>query len=396
MRRSVPVALVSLLAIASFPSGASARARATCMGERATVVGTEKHDRLEGTKDADVIVAGGGNDRIYGHGGDDLICGGGGEDTAFGGPGADRLFGQSDNDILQGDEGADFERGGGGLDSLEVTQDPGNDDLSAGPGEDYLHFGNATGPVAVNLEKHFVSGKGFGTDTVDDSFEIVYGSRYSDEIAGDANDNILFGGFDSTGDELTGGDGNDYIEGYDSNDSIHGEGGDDVLVGSSGDDTVDGGDGSDMASYVGRFSSTVCTPNCAVTADLTKGTSTGYGDDQLISIENLEGTDDPGPEKGDVLVGDDGSNILIGASGKDSLTGGGGNDQLFGGVGGDSLDAGDGDDILYGDEVSVGQVFQVHAAGPDVLDGGTGDDFLDGGPKRDECRNGETLRNCEA
>ena len=121
---------------------------------------------------------------------------------------------------------------------------------------------------------------------MDDSFQVVYGSSYSDEIAGDANDNVLFGGFDSTGDELTGGDGNDYLEGYESDDSIMGGSGDDILVGGFGKDTVDGGDGSDMASHVGQFSSTSCTPNCAVTADITKGTSRIRGR-CLISIENL-------------------------------------------------------------------------------------------------------------
>jgi Ca2+-binding RTX toxin-like protein len=395
MHRFVPIAIVCSFLAASIPEAATARARATCMGERATIIGTSERDRLRGTSGDDVIAGLGGRDTIDGRGGNDLICGNGGRDGLSGGRGDDRLFGQASDDGLVGDRGSDIERGGGGFDALAVTDDPGNDDLSAGPDFEYLHFGNATSPVEVNLEEGFVRGEGFGTDTVDDSFEIIYGSQYSDQISGDANDNILFGGFDSPGDEITGGDGNDYIEGYESNDSIHGEGGDDVLVGGFGKDTIDGGDGSDMASYVGRFSFTACTPNCAVTADLTEGTSRGYGTDALISIENLEGTDDSGADRGDVLIGDDGHNILIGNGGKDSLQGASGNDQLFGGAGGDSLDAGDGDDSLYGDDVRA-QVYEPGRPGPDALDGGDGDDFLDGGQARDECRNGETVRNCEA
>ena len=76
--------------------------RPSCLGARATIVGTAKSDELRGTQRRDVIVALGGSDRVYGRGGDDLLCGGAGDDLldggaglngVSGGPGRDRCLG---------------------------------------------------------------------------------------------------------------------------------------------------------------------------------------------------------------------------------------------------------------------------------------------------------------
>ncbi|MCW2949753.1 MAG: hypothetical protein JWN41_766 [Thermoleophilia bacterium] len=53
----------------------------TCGGRTATIVGTERGERLVGSRGADVIVALGGNDRIIGRGGADVICAGAGNDA---------------------------------------------------------------------------------------------------------------------------------------------------------------------------------------------------------------------------------------------------------------------------------------------------------------------------
>lgn len=56
-----------------------------CFGERATIVGTDRPDRLDGTDGPEVIVGRRGKDYISGKGGNDLICGGpGGRDTGSG------------------------------------------------------------------------------------------------------------------------------------------------------------------------------------------------------------------------------------------------------------------------------------------------------------------------
>lgn len=48
-------------------------ARPKCYGKVATIVGTERDDKIVGTAGADVIVGRGGMDRIYGGGGNDVI-----------------------------------------------------------------------------------------------------------------------------------------------------------------------------------------------------------------------------------------------------------------------------------------------------------------------------------
>jgi Ca2+-binding RTX toxin-like protein len=93
---SVPVLVAALLSGASAAAGD--QARPTCLGARATIVGTAKADVLRGTQRRDVVVGLGGADRILGRGGDDLLCGGAGNDRLDGGPGRNRLDGGAGRD----------------------------------------------------------------------------------------------------------------------------------------------------------------------------------------------------------------------------------------------------------------------------------------------------------
>jgi uncharacterized delta-60 repeat protein len=103
------------------PGGGSGGGKSVprCAGKRATIVGTNRSERLKGTRRADVIVALGGNDKIAAGKGNDLICGGNGNDSVDGGLGNDRLFGQDGKDKLAGAAGKDSLSGGGGKDSLK-------------------------------------------------------------------------------------------------------------------------------------------------------------------------------------------------------------------------------------------------------------------------------------
>jgi RTX calcium-binding nonapeptide repeat (4 copies) len=92
-----PVVVAGLLSAAG-RSAAEGKARAACLGVRATIVGTAGGDLLRGTQKRDVIVALGGRDRVYGRGGDDLLCGGPGNDLLDGGPGRNRLHGGAGQD----------------------------------------------------------------------------------------------------------------------------------------------------------------------------------------------------------------------------------------------------------------------------------------------------------
>jgi Ca2+-binding RTX toxin-like protein len=167
-------------------------------------------------------------------------------------------------------------------------------------------------------------------------------------------------------DTLSGTGSDDSISGLDGNDSLSGGAGNDTLEGGAGNDFIDGGDGSrDLATYAND--------GAAVDASLLSGlASGGGGDDTLVGIENLRGS-----QFDDTLAGDDGANSIEGLNGNDSLAGEGGNDTLYGqggddvlegGAGSDHMNGGDGNDTVYGQ------------AGADFFSGvSTGDDVIDGG-----------------
>ena len=314
-----------------------------------------------------------GNDSLVGGTADDGFWGGSGNDTLVGGAGFDTAqYGDDGNDaagpIKQGIAvdlpGGKIVDGWGNTDSVSSIEyvrgtpfadtfvgdgadnifwgDGGDDTLNGGAGGDMAHYGNATGPVTVNL----ALGKASGADGNDTLISIEYasGSSFADTLIGDATGNFLRG--------------------------------------RAGDDTIDGGAGSDRAAYDSAGS--------GVTVDLVAGTSSGGdGNDKLLNIENLRGSgfddkltgnDDAndiqaragndtvyGGGGGDTLFGEDGSDVLYGGAGGDTLDGGNGSDQLHGEDGADSLAGGAGNDSLYG------------GGGDDTLTGGAGDDTLDGG-----------------
>lgn len=91
-------ALLAVLAalIAAIPAGGAAKP--TCLGEKATIVGTGGPDALKGTRKGDVIVAKAGDDDINAKAGKDRICGGSGDDVLNGGRAKDRFDGGDDID----------------------------------------------------------------------------------------------------------------------------------------------------------------------------------------------------------------------------------------------------------------------------------------------------------
>jgi uncharacterized delta-60 repeat protein len=129
-------------------TGSGSNATATCLGHKATIVGTAGADKLKGTSHADVIVALGGNDAIDGGGGNDIICAGAGNDHVSGGSGNDTIDGQAGNDTISGGSGSDTLDGGDGNDVLgggagadTLLGDAGTDTLAGGAGGDRLKGG---------------------------------------------------------------------------------------------------------------------------------------------------------------------------------------------------------------------------------------------------------------
>jgi len=76
----------------------------TCAGRRATIVGDDGPDRINGTKKADVILGFGGKDTLIGRGGNDRLCGGKGRDRIRAGKGRDRCKGGPGRDLSVGCE----------------------------------------------------------------------------------------------------------------------------------------------------------------------------------------------------------------------------------------------------------------------------------------------------
>ena len=264
-----------------------------CAGKRASVMGTEKPDRIKlGGKNGRVVASLGGRDRIIGSGKRDLICTGGGGDVVAAGGGADRVAAGA---------GQDRALGGGGADLLLGGKDA--DAVSGGAGPDRLLPGGA---------KDHASG-GRGTDT-------LVGARGNDRLRGGADGDAVIGSIGN--DRLRGGGGNDQLIGEDGVDFINGGDGDDGIVGGSGPDQVDGGGGSDRV-------------DGGPGGD--RGTA-GDGEDLMI-----------GAGGGDRFDGGRGGDRIYGGLVDDEMFGGPGADLLVGGHGVDALHGNDGDDFLRGD-----------------------------------------------
>ena len=181
-------------------------------------------------------------------------------------------------------------------------------------------------------------------------------------IVGTEGDDVLRG---TNGDDvIVGRGGDDRLMGGGGNDTLCGQRGNDALVGGSGDDVLVGGPGSDWVSY-GRAPFHQDRPN-GVVVRLAAGTATGWGIDQLTSIENIIGS-----RWRDHLVGNRFSNVIKGGDGWDKIKGRRGNDHLLGGPDTDALWGDAGNDLLDGHE------------GGESLYGGWGNDILRGGPGHD-------------
>jgi Ca2+-binding RTX toxin-like protein len=168
--------------------------------------------------------------------------------------------------------------------------------------------------------------------------------------------------FDSSDDELNGGDG------------------DDVLQGNFGDDSFDGG-----ANTTGTVNSgdTVTYDSYDDPVTATAGSSAGNGreleNDAFTGVENLTGGD-----LNDTLIGDAGVNRLRGEFGDDTLRGGLGDDRLHGGLGaGDTADYSDHTDpvtasLLAGSGGQAGETDTYVASEIENLIGGSEGDTLTG------------------
>ena len=370
-RRGLLILGLAALALSGFiaaPDSAAPR----CFGKKATIVGTNRNDRLIGTAGVDVIVALAGNDRVTSRGGNDMICGGEGSDILVPGLGNDRVDGGGKSDLIRYKDSpspvhVDLSAGTGvgeGLDqltSLEQVEGSSFDDILTGDEDANVLAGGSGHDTVTGLggNDSLVGGvrqrQGPGTSCIEGSGEdALSGGDGRDWLLGCDGNDVLTGGPGS--DRLIGGD--DFAPRFMFNDKLcepagsgqdilDGGEGNDFLAGCDDADTLDGGGGTDQVLFSGAEG--------PVVVDLASGTSTGEGSDNLISIEDASGSD-----FGDTIVGNDGDNRLDGGY----VHGNGPSDSIVGGFGNDSISGGNGNDVLTGG---------VH---DDDLDGGTGRDLV--------------------
>jgi Ca2+-binding RTX toxin-like protein len=232
----------------------SAHAAVTCGGLKATIVGNDKGNTIDGTARRDVVVARGGNDTIRGLGGNDVICGGEGADTILGGDGDDRLYGEAD--LLKIDrfgrivKAGDTISGGAGNDTIDLGHDPRPASEGTQVVLDGVTYAHAPAAVVVDFRASStvpIGAEGSDTVTGFDGGIRVVGSPLGDTIKGTNSPDAVFA---RGGDDTVFGRGGDDTmvadtAGAPGNDRLYGEAGDDTLTGSVGVDTFVGGSGSD-------------------------------------------------------------------------------------------------------------------------------------------------------
>ncbi len=241
-------------------------------------------------------------------------------------------------------------------------------------GNDTVSYETMTSAVVVSLDLASAQQTGgSGNDTLI-SIENLIGSRFDDVLTGNAGSNRLDGGLGA--DTMRGGLGNDTYVVENSHDvvieladggvdtvllsvdqytlgqnienvqilstgktSLTGNALDNRIDAGAGDNVIDGAAGMDIVSYANA--------TAGVVLDLALATiqaTGGSGNDTLLNIENLEGS-----QFADMLRGNNQANTLHGEADNDWLLGFEGDDVLSGGDGDDTLEGGFGNDIyLFG------------------------------------------------
>jgi len=271
---------------------------------------------------------------IFGSGFADLLTGDTGDNVLGGNGGDDVLDASSGNDIVAGDDGDD-----------QIFLGNGIKQVNGGTGSDLVSFFGVTSRVVIDLavsQQNALNPFAYFLLNV----ERLEGTRFNDELVGNAQANLLAGsaGFDF----LDGRDGDDTLVGNEDDDRLQGGIGNDRLDGGSGNDTIDGGlgndriigdTGSDTLVY-GEAEADITRIDLAITTAQSTG---AFGIDTISGIENLVGS-----VSREVFQGDAGANLLDGAGGNDELVGRAGNDRLVGGSGDDLLTPGLGNDTIEG------------------------------------------------
>lgn len=265
-----------------------------------------------------------------------------------------------DTGQILGSQQADFLHGTAGNDHFLISA--GADTIDGGLGIDTIDFSCATTAIGLHLQTP-AQNTGLAAGQTYLSIEVIWGSRFSDQLIGGA-----------AADHFLGLDGHDLLVGSGGADSLFGGAGNDSLSGGTGADMLDGGAGQDRVTY--RHSAVGVVLDLATSTDNT-GDVTG---DVFFGIEEFEGTqrDDriSGDADANTLIGIDGNDLLRGRAGNDSLIGGNGNDTLLGGAGADRLQGDAGFDVASYAESATAVVLDLINLGLSTGEA-AGDYFVD-------------------
>jgi len=384
-----------------------------------TFEGGSGDDVVFGQRGNDTLRGGEGNDRLYGGIGDDLLQGGPGNDLLAGGFGADFIDGEGGDDYVHGDGTIDrIYDTGGGNDTLSYASGitPGFGADAAGkagfaeplpPTADRGVFLDlSTAPETLNADNG-VAELGGGVDKVEgQSFEIVIGTPFSDNIVDSGSGQTIYGAggadvHDGAGNFIGGADGDIGDAGGIAGPSpatisaglmTPGQGSYSqlYLTGSDSGDTVTAtySDGPPASvtftlggSSAGSFSPAIAAESgcgsptstqlvCILATPLDSIVLAGMGGDDALTAGGFPSTVTI------VLAGGDGSDSLNGGdasedvlvdgpdAGADVLNGFGGDDALLHNGGADRLYGGEGNDLFLSDSVCDGN----------LLSGGNGRD----------------------
>jgi Ca2+-binding RTX toxin-like protein len=147
-------ALIAVLVGLVVAAASSARAKPTCFGKPATIVGNNNSNTISGTARKDVIYAGGGNDKIEARNhkvdhGRDIICGGNGSDKIVGDNKSEKIIGGPGKDVVTAGNGNDLIVGDNANPKGNESGPTGKDDLAGSGGDDFMVGDNwATGSVS--------------------------------------------------------------------------------------------------------------------------------------------------------------------------------------------------------------------------------------------------------
>ncbi|MDO6504787.1 putative Ig domain-containing protein [Shimia thalassica] len=352
--------------------------------------GGSGNDTLDGFVGDDLLLGQAGNDTLIGGDGNDTLSGGDGNDSAEGGAGNDQFIAGPlptstaedssglGNDTFNGGDGidivsyatttngvsVDLSLPTGQVNGTEIGADTlidieiiigglGNDTMAGNAGDNtfgyiggsdayfggdgvdklsFEEFGFAvlvdlTNPNEAQTADSFTAVTGpFRTIAQLSGIEGVWGTDYDDLLIGDQVANTLSGGA-----------GNDTLDGGTSGmpltdgDVLYGEDGNDRFITriDDGPDSIDGGDGTDTLDY------------SSATSGIDVNLTTGGGDDVVINVERLLGSD-----YNDTLTGDAADNILEGRAGDDLIFAGFGDDLIMYLSGVDTVHGEDGADTL--------------------------------------------------